>query len=80
MVNTDNESSPTIRKTKKLNRCDICNKKVGVFSFKCKCNGIFCSVHRYSETHSCPFDYKGEAKEQLAKSNPVIAPDKVSKC
>ncbi|KAJ3149697.1 hypothetical protein HDU86_006874 [Geranomyces michiganensis] len=54
-------------------RCYSCKKKVGpATSFKCRCNQVFCSVHRYSDRHSCSFDYKGAGKVALAKENPVV--------
>lgn len=62
---------------KNTNRCAICNKKVGLFGIKCKCDGLFCSEHRYAECHDCPFDYKGAGKESLSKANPLIIPQKI---
>jgi len=73
----DIPTSPQKTVKKIINRCAECNKKVGLLGFRCSCNGTFCAIHRYSESHSCPFDYKGFAKDQLTKSNPVIAPKKV---
>merc|ERR1712012_1503986 len=33
-------------------------KKVGLTGFTCRCGGLFCSIHRYSDKHDCNFDYK----------------------
>ena len=63
--------------TKNTNRCVFCNKKIGLFGIKCKCDGLFCSIHRYAESHNCPFDYKGYSKEGLFKTNPLIIPQKI---
>ena len=63
--------------TKNINRCEFCNKKVGLFGIKCKCDGLFCSIHRYAESHDCPFDYKGASKESLSKANPLIISQKI---
>ncbi|KAJ3153205.1 hypothetical protein HDU89_000834 [Geranomyces variabilis] len=61
-------------------RCYLCKKKVGpATSFKCRCNQVFCSVHRYSDRHSCSFDYKGAGKVALAKENPVVKKEKLEK-
>ncbi|EOA37159.1 hypothetical protein CARUB_v10010492mg [Capsella rubella] len=60
-------------------RCLSCNKKVGVTGFKCKCGSTFCGAHRYPETHDCEFDFKGVAREAIAKSNPVVKADKVDR-
>ena len=43
---------------KKKNRCGACKKKVGLTGFTCRCGGLFCSIHRYSDKHECGFDYK----------------------
>ena len=43
---------------KKKNRCGVCKKKVGLTGFTCRCGGLFCSIHRYSDKHDCKFDYK----------------------
>merc|ERR1719232_207314 len=33
-----------------------CKKKVGLTGFTCRCGGLFCSIHRYSDKHECKFD------------------------
>lgn len=60
-------------------RCWSCNKKVGLLGFKCRCDYVFCSMHRYSDKHACPFDYKAMARANLQKANPVIKGAKVEK-
>lgn len=60
-------------------RCWSCNKKVGLLGFKCRCEYVFCSMHRYSDKHACPFDYKAMQKANLQKANPVIKGAKVEK-
>ncbi|KAJ3019124.1 hypothetical protein HKX48_002368 [Thoreauomyces humboldtii] len=61
-------------------RCFSCKKKIGpATSFKCRCNQMFCSVHRYSDRHSCVFDYRGAGKIMLAKENPPIKKEKLEK-
>lgn len=61
------------------NRCAACKKKVGLTGFKCRCNGVFCSSHRYSDKHDCTFDYKAAARESIAKANPVVRGSKIEK-
>ncbi|KAK4338326.1 hypothetical protein RND71_042813 [Anisodus tanguticus] len=61
------------------NRCLTCRKKVGVIGFKCRCGSTFCGTHRYPEQHDCTFDYKSQGKEEIAKANPVIKADKISR-
>jgi len=60
-------------------RCWSCNKKVGLLGFKCRCDYVFCSMHRYSDKHPCSFDYKAMARANLQKANPVIKGAKVEK-
>merc|ERR1712001_219974 len=64
---------------KKKNRCLSCKKKVGLTGFTCRCGGLFCSIHRYSDKHDCTFDYKELGAEEIRKSNPVVVASKVQK-
>ncbi|KAI7814229.1 AN1-type zinc finger protein 6 [Triplophysa rosa] len=63
----------------KKNRCFTCRKKVGLAGFGCRCGLLFCSVHRYSDIHSCSFDYKADAAEKIRKENPVVVGEKIKK-
>lgn len=60
-------------------RCGICKKKLGLLGFRCRCDGQFCSVHRYSDQHECSFDYKSKGRDELTKANPVIVSPKLDK-
>lgn len=64
---------------KKKNRCLSCKKKVGLTGFTCRCGGLFCSIHRYSDKHECNFDYKELGAQEIRKSNPVVVATKVQK-
>lgn len=64
---------------KKKNRCHSCNKRVGLTGFECRCGGTFCGVHRYSDMHSCSFDYKKHGQLEIAKNNPVVVNEKIQK-
>jgi len=64
---------------KPTNRCWTCKKKVGLTGFHCRCDGVFCGVHRYSDKHECDFDYKALGREQLTKANPTVAADKMER-
>lgn len=64
---------------KKKSRCLACKKKVGLTGFTCRCGGLFCSIHRYSDKHECSFDYKALGASEITKSNPVVVAQKVSK-
>lgn len=68
---------PASVKPAAANRCATCRKKVGILGFRCRCEGTFCSVHRYADKHACGFDYKTAAQEQIATQNPVVVADKM---
>ncbi|KAJ3679040.1 hypothetical protein LUZ60_017051 [Juncus effusus] len=60
-------------------RCFTCRKRVGLTGFNCKCNNLFCSAHRYSDKHECPFDYRSAGQAAIAKANPVVKAEKLDK-
>ena len=66
-------------KKHKKKRCHVCRKKVGLTGFDCRCGGHYCSLHRYSDTHECSFDYKEHGKDKIRKDNPVIVGEKIRK-
>ncbi|XP_012090386.1 zinc finger A20 and AN1 domain-containing stress-associated protein 1 [Jatropha curcas] len=53
------------------NRCNRCNKRVGLTGFECRCGNLFCGKHRYPEEHKCSFDFKAFGREVLLKQNPA---------
>lgn len=46
-------------------KCHLCEKKVGLLAFDCKCGKVFCSRHRLPENHDCSFDHKTFEKKIL---------------
>ncbi|KAH6772959.1 A20/AN1-like zinc finger family protein [Perilla frutescens var. hirtella] len=60
-------------------RCGMCRKRVGLTGFSCRCGNMFCSIHRYSDKHECPFDYRSAGQEAIAKANPVVKAEKIDK-
>jgi len=70
---------PSKPKKGKKRRCGICNKKIGLTGFECRCGGLYCSIHRYADMHQCTFDYKVDGKEKIRKANPVVADDKITR-
>lgn len=60
-------------------RCTMCCKRVSLTGFNCRCGNLFCGVHRYSDKHDCPFDYRTAAQEAIAKANPVVKAEKLDK-
>ncbi|KAF8572243.1 hypothetical protein P879_00819 [Paragonimus westermani] len=63
----------------RVNRCSWCRKRVGLTGFSCRCNGLFCSLHRYSDQHECNFDYQAHGRLELAKANPEVRCPKIRK-
>ncbi|VDM21285.1 unnamed protein product [Hydatigera taeniaeformis] len=57
-------------------RCMVCNKRVG---FTCRCGGLYCTVHRYSDSHDCSFDYRESGQADIRKANPQVICSKINK-
>jgi predicted nucleic acid binding AN1-type Zn finger protein len=66
---------------KKRSRCSLesCKRKVGLTGFDCRCGGLFCWEHRYSDKHDCQFDYKELGQDQIRKNNPIVVGEKIQK-
>jgi hypothetical protein len=60
-------------------RCWECKKKIGLVGVKCRCNYVFCNVHRQPEDHNCDVDYLEISKQNLSKHNPVVIGSKIEK-
>ncbi|KAK4272553.1 hypothetical protein QN277_021093 [Acacia crassicarpa] len=77
----DSSSSESLEMKVKTgpSRCTTCRKRVGLTGFSCKCGNIFCATHRYSDKHSCPFDYRTVGQDAIAKANPVVKAEKLDK-
>ncbi|XP_076333302.1 AN1-type zinc finger protein 6-like isoform X2 [Tachypleus tridentatus] len=78
-VSSQHHDTSVKEEKKKKNRCQMCRKKVGLTGFYCRCGGLFCSLHRYSDEHSCTFDYKMMGAEEIRKNNPIVVGEKVQK-
>lgn len=77
----DSSSSQVVEAKPKVgpSRCTTCRKRVGLTGFNCKCGNLFCSAHRYSDKHECPFDYRSAGRDAIAKANPVVKAEKLDK-
>ncbi|OII71443.1 zinc finger domain-containing protein [Cryptosporidium andersoni] len=71
----------TLKSGKSVNpsRCYLCNRKVGLLGFQCRCGFNFCGDHRYADSHNCEFDYKTYEREQLRKAHKSIVAEKIQK-
>ncbi|MBN3298670.1 ZFAN5 protein, partial [Amia calva] len=76
---TSEGGDKTPDKSRKKNRCHTCRKKVGLTGFDCRCGNLFCAIHRYSDKHDCPYDYRTEAAEKIRKENPIVVAEKIQK-
>ncbi|XP_048359493.1 AN1-type zinc finger protein 5 isoform X1 [Sphaerodactylus townsendi] len=76
---SQNEEKPPEMPKPKKNRCFMCRKKVGLTGFDCRCGNLFCGLHRYSDKHNCPYDYKAEAAAKIRKENPVVVAEKIQR-
>ncbi|KAF5473314.1 hypothetical protein F2P56_009936, partial [Juglans regia] len=80
-TSTDSSSSNSLPMPMKEgpSRCMTCRKRVGLTGFNCKCGNLFCAIHRYSDKHDCAFDYRSNARDAIAKANPVVKAEKLDK-
>ncbi|KAF8780890.1 hypothetical protein HU200_000849 [Digitaria exilis] len=60
---------------------ETCYKKVGLaarFPVRlCRCGKMLCRRHRYAEEHGRAFDFKGAARDVIARANPRIKGEKL---
>lgn len=75
----EDSEEPVPAKKPKKNKCQTCKKKVGLTGFDCRCGGLFCSIHRYSDKHECSFDYKAMGEKEISSNNPMVVAQKIAK-
>ena len=78
-INTENTKCKTKKKKSKSTRCVVCNKKLGMMVFHCRCSDTtpYCVQHMRPEDHDCMFDHKENGKEILRNNLPKIVTDKM---
>lgn len=81
MVRMQQSSKPT--KSKKL-KCHLCRTKITLaesLSTKCRCEHVFCSIHRHPEVHKCEAlaQIKQDAVKNLAKTMVPVTGDKLNR-
>jgi AN1-like Zinc finger len=47
--------------------------------FECRCGGLYCAIHRYSDKHECTFDYREHGAAEIRRNNPVVVGEKIQK-
>lgn len=62
-------------------RCSVCQIKVGINYFECKCDSSkkFCHQHRFGFEHNCPINKQDEYSKSLRLQNPEIQAQKLQK-
>ncbi|KAK1643614.1 hypothetical protein QYE76_061455 [Lolium multiflorum] len=76
-IASDSSTAPPAKRAKRLVKRPALY--MPLLGFRCRCEGTFCSVHRYSDKHECGFDYKSAGREQIAKHNPIVVADKITR-
>ena len=46
-----------------MTKCTICNKKLKLTDFACRCGITFCTKHRLPEQHNCSHDFKKDVPD-----------------
>jgi hypothetical protein len=49
----------------RIERCEMCKKKLPIKAFPCKCNKKFCNIHKPAEEHKCSFNYFEEYQKNI---------------
>merc|ERR1712147_181305 len=75
----ESSAAVTSEEEKKEDEKKDCKKKMGLTGFSCRCGGLFCAVHRYTDKHECGFDYKAMGEKEISEANPVIVAAKLNK-
>ena len=61
---------------------DSCKKKLNIvdcLSYKCKCDHVYCRIHRLPEKHNCSYDFIANVnkEKEIAKLKCVLEYDKL---
>lgn len=53
-----------------MTRCmkQDCKRKLPLTAFACRCNLLFCDLHRPSDEHHCTYNYYSENKKMMEKN------------
>ena len=57
------------RKKNKIKRCALkeCRKKLRLTDTACRCQQIYCPLHRLPEMHTCSYNFKSETEVSFMK-------------
>ena len=59
-INTTNTTNTikTISKDPSLCQYADCRKRIKITEFACKCEKLYCKMHKSPENHECTYDYR----------------------
>lgn len=57
----------------------MCKQSLSFVGFECRCGGLYCAIHRYSDKHECTFDYREHGAAEIRRNNPVVVGEKIQK-
>lgn len=79
IIDKNTKKSDSSKTKKKKNRCSVCNTKLGLMVFHCKCSDsvMFCVHHMFPEAHQCTYDHKSDKKNKLSQQLVKVVSDKV---
>ena len=63
----------------KKERCYLCNKKLKIIHFTCRCNYNFCVNHQNPHSHNCSYNNKKRCQEAIKLNNPQTIQQKIIK-
>lgn len=59
-------------------KCFACNKKVGLLGIECKCQLVFCNMHRMPEDHQCTINWRELGQKKLEKEHKKVVAKKIA--
>jgi hypothetical protein len=61
-------------------KCKVCNKKVGINGYECKCDtsAVFCDTHKYTFAHECVKSNFDSHKKHLIQTLIKVSADKIA--
>lgn len=77
VASEDGDTAPELPKQKNKKRCFVCNCKLELAIReigRCRCDFVFCQMHRLPEQHDCIFDHKEKGRQDARDK--MVSPKK----
>ena len=64
VIDISSNETNKVNKVNKINKdpslCQYgdCNKRIKITDFACKCEKLYCKMHKSPENHECTYDYR----------------------